>query len=79
MEATRNWLFTYDLLNNHIQQVDLVHAKGVRAITNAVVKTDQIDASTLARVNYIPNAYAASKETRDLRCQQTHNRTRMSN
>ncbi len=35
-----------------------------------MVKTDQIDASTLAhlaRMNYIPKAYAASKEMRDLR------------
>jgi len=70
LEATRNWPFMYDLLNEHVQKVDLVHAKGVRAIANAAVKTDQIDASTLAhlaRMNYIPKAYAASKEMRDLR------------
>ena len=70
LEATRNWPFMYDLLNEHVGKVDLVHAKGVRAIANAAVKTDQIDASTLAhlaRMNYIPKAYAASKEMRDLR------------
>ena len=70
LEATRNWPFMYDLLNEHVQKVDLVHAKGVRAIANAAVKTDQIDATTLAhlaRMNYIPKAYAASKEMRDLR------------
>ena len=70
LEATRNWPFMYDLLNEHVQKVDLVHAKGVRAIANAAVKTDQIDASVLAhlaRMNYIPKAYAASKEMRDLR------------
>jgi transposase len=70
LEATRNWPFMYDMLNEHVQQVDLVHAKGVRAIATAAVKTDQIDASTLAhlaRMNYIPRAYAAPKETRDLR------------
>ena len=70
LEATRNWPFMYDLLNEHVQQVDLVHAKGVRAIANAAVKTDQIDASTLAhlaRMNYIPKAYAATQEIRDLR------------
>ena len=70
LEATRNWPFMYDLLSEHVQRVDLVHAKGVRAIANAAVKTDQIDASTLAhlaRMNYIPKAYAASKEMRDLR------------
>ena len=70
LEATRNWPFMYDLLNEHVVKVDLVHAKGVRAIANAAVKTDQIDASTLAhlaRMNYIPKAYAATKQTRDLR------------
>ena len=70
LEATRNWPFMYDLLHEHVQQVDLVHAKAVRTIANAAVKTDQIDASTLAhlaRLNYIPKAYAAPKETRDLR------------
>jgi transposase len=70
LEATRNWPFMYDLLNEHVQHVDLVHAKGVRAIANAAIKTDQIDASTLAhlaRLNYIPKAYAATKEMRDLR------------
>ena len=70
MEATRNWPFMYDLLNEHVQRVDLVYAKGVRAIANAAVKTDQIDASTLAhlaRMNYILKAYAATKQTRDLR------------
>ena len=70
LEATRNWPFMYDLLQDHVQQVDLVHAKAVRTIANAAVKTDQIDASTpahLARLNYIPKAYAATKEMRDLR------------
>ncbi|MDP2964628.1 MAG: IS110 family transposase, partial [Pelolinea sp.] len=70
LEATRNWPFMYDLLQEHVQQVDLVHAKAVKTIANAAVKTDQIDASTLAhlaRLNYIPKAYAATKEMRDLR------------
>ncbi len=65
LEATRNWPFMYDLLNEHVEKVELVHTKGVRAIANAAVKTDQIDASTLehlARMNYIPKAYAASQE-----------------
>ena len=34
LEATRNWPFMYDLLNEHVGKVDLVHAKGVRAIAN---------------------------------------------
>ena len=65
LETTRNWLFMVDLLHEHVQQVDLVHAKAVRTIANAAVKTDQIDASTLAhlaRLNYIPKAYAAPRK-----------------
>jgi hypothetical protein len=42
----------YDLLNAYVQRVDLMHAKGVRAIANAAVKTDQIDASTLAHLDF---------------------------
>ena len=45
MEATRNWPFFYDLLAKHVDRVELAHAKGVRMIAAAAVKTDQIDAS----------------------------------
>ncbi len=70
MEATRNWPFFYDLLEKHVERVELAHAKGVRMIAEAAVKTDQIDASVLAhlaRLNFLPIAYAAPKEIRDLR------------
>jgi len=70
MEATRNWPFFYDLLEEHVERVELAHAKEVRAIATAAVKTDQIDAAVLAhlaRMNYLPIAYAAPKEIRDLR------------
>jgi transposase len=70
MEATRNWPFFYDLLEKHVDRVELAHAKGVRMIAEAAVKTDQIDASVLAhlaRLNFLPIAYAAPKEIRDLR------------
>jgi len=70
MEATRNWPFFYDLLDKHVDRVELAHAKGVRMIAEAAVKTDQIDATVLAhlaRLNFLPIAYAAPKEIRDLR------------
>lgn len=70
MEATRNWPYFYDLLEEHVDRVELAHAKEVRSIATAAVKTDQIDATVLAnlaRMNYLPIAYAASKEIRDLR------------
>lgn len=70
MEATRNWPYFYDLLEGHVDRVELAHAKGVRSIATAAVKTDQIDATVLAnlaRLNFLPIAYAAPKEIRDLR------------
>ena len=70
MEATRNWPYFYDLLKGHVDRVELAHAKEVRSIATAAVKTDQIDAmvlANLARLNFLPIAYAAPKEVRDLR------------
>jgi len=70
MEATRNWPFFYDLIGEHVERVELAHAKEVRSIATAAVKTDQIDATVLAhlaRLNFLPIAYAAPKEVRDLR------------
>jgi transposase len=75
LEATRNWPFMYDLLKDHVQRVELAHPKQVKAIANAAVKTDRIDAGVLAhlaRLNYLPTAYAAPKEYRDLRLYTRH-------
>ena len=49
--------------------MELAHAKGVRMIAEAAVKTDRVDVSALAhlaRLNYLPTAYAAPREIRDL-------------
>jgi transposase len=70
LEATRNWDFMYDLLSEHVAQVELAHPKELKAIASAAVKTDQIDAkvlANLARLNFLPTSYAAPKEIRDLR------------
>jgi transposase len=51
------------------------HPKELKAISSAAVKTDQIDANVLAqlaRLNYLPTAYAAPPETRDLRLYVRH-------
>ncbi len=75
LEATRNWPFMYDMLSDHVERVELAHPKEVKAIANAAVKTDRIDASVLAhlaRMNYLPTAYAAPKEVRDLRLYTRH-------
>ena len=42
MEETRNWPFFYDLLEKHVDRVELAHAKGVRMIAAAAVKTDRL-------------------------------------
>lgn len=75
LEATRNWPFMYDLLAKHVERVELAHPKELKAISSAAVKTDQIDAKVLAqlaRLNYLPTAYAAPPETRDLRLYVRH-------
>ena len=75
LEATRNWAFMYDMLREHLHRVSLAHPKELKAISHAAIKTDQIDARTLAhltRLKYLPKAYPASKETRDLRLQVRH-------
>jgi sugar (pentulose or hexulose) kinase len=75
LEATRNWPFMYDMLAQHVERVELAHPKELKAISSAAVKTDQIDAKVLAqlaRLNYLPTAYAAPPETRDLRLYVRH-------
>jgi transposase len=75
LEATRNWPFLYDLLAEHVERVELAHPKELKAISSAAVKTDRIDArvlAQLARLNYLPIAYAAPATTRDLRLLMRH-------
>lgn len=75
LEATRNWAFAYDLLSGHVAKVSLAHPKELKAIASAAVKTDRIDAQVLAhlaRLNFLPTAYAASAEIRDLRLYMRH-------
>lgn len=75
LEATRNWPFMFDLLTEHAERVELAHPKELKAISAAAVKTDRIDARTLAnlaRMNYLPIAYAAPAYIRDLRLELRH-------
>jgi transposase len=61
-----DWLAAID----NLEQVELAHPFWVRAIAAAQVKTDAIDAHTLAqllRSNLIPRAYIPGVETRRLR------------
>jgi transposase len=75
LEATRNWAFMYDLLESHVERVELAHPKELRAIATAAVKTDRIDAkvlANLARLDFLPTSYAAPQGIRDLRLNMRH-------
>lgn len=72
LEATRTWGVMYDLLEglDGVASVTLAHSLKVRAIAEAKVKTDKIDAHTLAqllRADLIPAAYIPGKDTRLLK------------
>jgi transposase len=72
LEATRNWTVMYDLLEEELAAVHLVHPLKVRAIAEARVKTDRIDSRILAhllRCDLLPTAYvrpAAQRGTQQL-------------
>lgn len=70
VEATRNWYWLIDSLQELGLDPKLVHAKKVRIIAESTIKTDTIDARTLAhldRCNFLPCAYIADKQTRSTR------------
>jgi transposase len=70
VEATSCWYWLRDLLAEQGVPLTLAHAKFVKAIAYAKVKTDAVDALTLARLNradLIPRAHMVSPELRPLR------------
>ena len=72
LEAGWNWGLMHDWLEGveNVTGVELAHPYGVRAIAAAQVKTDTIDARTLAqllRADLIPRAYIPGRQTRELR------------
>jgi transposase len=70
MEAGGNWYYVYDLLEPVVDELLLAHPLRVRAIAAARVKTDIIDARTLAhllRADLIPAAYVPPPAVRELR------------
>lgn len=67
LEAGRNWTVMYDWLEEELDEVKLAHPKKVKAIAEAKIKTDKIDARILAhllRTDLIPEAYVPKAETR---------------
>ncbi|MHB1572193.1 MAG: IS110 family RNA-guided transposase [Solirubrobacteraceae bacterium] len=70
LEATYGWEWLAELLGEAGYDVHLAHPLRTRAIAAARVKTDAIDAKTLAhllRTGLLPEAYIAPPELRDLR------------
>ncbi len=50
IEATRNWMVMYDWLDDICDDVVLAHPLKVKAIADAKIKTDKIDATVLAHL-----------------------------
>ena len=70
LEATYGWEWLAELLEDAGYDVHLAHPLRTRAIAAARVKTDAVDANTLAhllRTGLLPEAYIAPPELRDLR------------
>jgi transposase len=70
LEASSNYEYFYDLMEGLGHKVVLAHPLKTRMIADAKIKTDKIDAKTLAellRGNLLPTSYVPPKEIRELR------------
>jgi len=70
VESTSNWYWLSDLFKDHQIHFTLAHAKYLKAISYAKVKTDKVDSHTLAqllRLNLILAAHQISPDKRRLR------------
>jgi transposase len=70
VEATYRWEWLAELLEDAGYDAHLAHPLRTRAIAAARVKTDAVDAKTLAhllRADLLPEAYIAPRELRDVR------------
>ena len=70
LEATYGWEWLADVLQDAGYELQLAHPLRTKAIASARVKTDAVDARTLAqllRADLLPGAYVAPRELRDLR------------
>ena len=70
VESTASWYWLSDLLDSHGVELVLAHAKHIKAIAYAKVKTDKVYSCTLAqllRADLIPPAHKIRPELLDLR------------
>lgn len=68
IEATRNWMWLVEDLQERGCLVSLAHPLKTKAIASARIKTDTIDATTLAhllRSDLVPSAYIATLDEQD--------------
>ncbi len=67
MEASYGWSYFYDEVKALVKEVKMAHPYKTKAIAEARIKTDTLDAATLAhllRANLIVEAYAPDRATR---------------
>ena len=70
VEATGNWMWLYELIEDRHPDLVLAHPLKTKAIASARIKTDKIDATTLAhllRADLVPAAYVPPRAVRDTR------------
>jgi len=70
MEATGNALWIYDLISPHVEKILLANPLRTRAIAEARIKTDRLDAEILVRLlaaDFIPEVWVPSPEQRQVR------------
>lgn len=70
VEATGNWMWLYELIEARHPDLVLAHPLKTKAIASARIKTDKIDATTLAqllRADLVPAAYIPPRDVRDTR------------
>jgi len=67
LEATWNWYWVWDLLEEQGYRLEMAHPLKTKAIASARIKTDKIDSEILAhlsRSNLVPQSYVVDRETR---------------
>jgi transposase len=70
VESTSNWYWLRDLLASQRTDLRLAHSTPVKAISDATVKTDAVDAATLAQLlrgDLVPEPHMATPEWREAR------------
>lgn len=70
LEATRNWDWLHDMMEEVLDEVKLCNPAATRLIAESKVKTDKVDArilAQLARTGFLAEAYAPPHRVRALR------------